>query len=126
MSPTLIVLLVSLGSFQAQVPGLTKTPSPVFEDNEQGLRTFTAWARATMGEPRFNQPPHHICVVGAVPFVDRGPFIAEPISKSRMPVRQLEPYAATFHYVDASAAPAPKAPRTWKQAVDICKKTPRP
>ena len=112
----------TLGTFQAFIPGVTKQPSPVFQDSEQGLKAFTDWATKTIGEPAFNQPPHHICVVGALPFVDKGPAISEPIWKSRMPVRTLEPYHATFHYAEAARGATPPKPRTMKQAVDICSK----
>lgn len=117
-----LVLLLSVGSFQAFIPGVTKDASPVFEDSEQGLKTFTAWARSTMGEPKFNQPPTRICVVGAVPFADKGPYIAKPIWESKQPVRQLEPYSATFHYVEPAASTPPPKPRTMKEAVDLCAK----
>jgi hypothetical protein len=119
MAPIQLVLLLSIGSFQAFIPGVTQQASPVFEDSDQGLKSFTAWARSTMGEPRFNQPPLQICVVGAVPFTDKGPYISKPIWESKQPVRALEPYSATFHYVEpAAGAPAPK-PRTMKQAVEL-------
>lgn len=115
-----LVILLSIGSFQAFIPGLTKEPSPVFADSAEGLKTFTAWARQTMGEPRFNQPPTRICVVAALPFTDKPPYISQPIWGSKPPVRALEPYGATFHYVDHQAgAPLPK-PRTLKQALELC------
>ena len=61
-------------------------------------------------------------IVGALPFVAKGPAISEPIWKSRMPVRTLEPYHATFHYAEAARGATPPKPRTMKQAVDICSK----
>jgi hypothetical protein len=122
MAAIQLVLLLSIGSFQAFIPGVTKEASPVFEDSEQGLKTFTAWATSTIGEPRFIQPPTHSCVVGAVPFADKGPYISKPIWESKPPVRALEPYSATFHYVEpAAGAPAPK-PRTMQQAIELCSK----
>ncbi len=123
MAPIQLVLLLSLCSFQVSIPGVTKEPSPVFEDSAKGLQAFTNWAVATLGEPKFNQPPYQLCVVGAQPFVDKGPYVAEQISRSRPPVRSLEPYSATFHYVEppARGAPPPK-PRTLKQAIELCAK----
>ncbi len=122
-TPFEIVILLSVGSFQAAAPGVAKEPSPVFEDSAAGLRSFTAWAKATLGEPKFAQPPSRLCVVGAVPFSGAGPYIPRPIWESQRPVRELEPYAATFHYVEPPAASAPPAkPRTMKQALAICAK----
>lgn len=119
MAPVQLVLLLSLGSFQAFIPGVTKTASPVFEDSAKGLKEFTTWATSTLGEPKFNQPPHKICVVGALPFEDKGPYISQQISQSKWPVRALEPYSATFHYVEPVAGAKPK-PRTMNQAVELC------
>jgi len=123
MAPLQLVILLSIGSFQGYVPGVTTEPSPVFEDSAAGLAAFTGWARSTMGEPRFNQPPLRICVVGAVPFpANKGPYISPQIWGSKQPIRRLEPYAATFHYVEpAASAPVP-APRTMKQAIALCAK----
>ncbi len=119
---TLMVLLVSLGSFQATLPAVSKQPSPVFPDTAPGATEFVRWAKATIPEPKFNEPPLQICVVGAVPFAGTaGPQIVEPLWKSRPPLRALEPYAATFHYVEPVAGqPAPK-PRTLADAVKICR-----
>ena len=122
MVPIQLVFLLSIGSFQVSIPGVTRDISPVFEDSAQGLKSFTTWASTTMGEPKFNQPPLRFCVVGAVPFTDKGPYIPQQISGSKPPVRSLEPYSATFHYVEpAPGAPVPK-PRTMKQAIDLCAK----
>ncbi len=123
MAPIQLVLLLSLGSFQVAIPGVTKEPSPVFEDSAKGVQAFTSWALGTLGEPKFNQPPYQFCVVGAQPFAaGKGPYVSDQISRSRPPVRQLEPYSATFHYVEPPASgPAPK-PRTMKQAIELCAK----
>jgi len=121
MATTQIVLLLSLGSFQAFVPGVTKEPSPVFEDSAQGLKAFTAWSQSVVPAPRFNQPPLSICVVASLPFTqEHAPYLPKPLWESRPPVHVLEPYAATFHYVDVAAGAKPPKARTLKQAVKLC------
>jgi hypothetical protein len=63
--------------------------------------------------------------VGAVPFGNTPPYVVRPIYESKMPVRALEPYSATFHYVEVPAGARPPAhPRTMKEAVEICSKAP--
>ena len=122
MAPFQLVLLLSVGSFQAFVPGVTKAPSPVFADSEQGLAAFTTWATRTLPEAGFNQPPLKICVVGAVPFGGKTPYVAKPIWESHPPVRTLEPYSATFHYVDVKAGDKPPKPRSLQDAIALCAK----
>lgn len=121
MLPTQIVLLLSLGSFQAIVPGTTGGPSPAFEDSAQGVKAFTAWAQSSLPAPKFNQPPLSICVVGAVPFTpENPPYLPKPLWESQWPLHGLEPYAATFHYVTIKpGSKMPKA-RTLKQAIRLC------
>lgn len=127
MPPIQLVLLLSLGSFQATIPAIGPEPSPVFEDSAAGLASFTQWARTTMGEPRFNQPPHQLCVVAALPFApNKGPYVALPISQSKPPVRALEPYSASFHYVELPAGAPPPKPRTLQEAVSLCRRVYRP
>ncbi len=120
MAPFQLVLLLSVGSFQAFVPGITKAPSPVFADSEQGLTAFTTWAQRTLPEAGFNQPPLKICVVGASPFGGKPPYVARPIWESRPPVRALEPFAATFHYVEPKPGDKPPKPRTLRDAITLC------
>jgi hypothetical protein len=116
-----IVILLSLGTFQVTLPQIPKATSPAFEDSAQGVQAFMGWLKPVLPEPRFNQPPTRICVVGAVPFGPKATlYLPKPLWESRQPLRQLEPYAATFHYLDpAASAPAPK-PRTLKDAQRIC------
>jgi hypothetical protein len=116
-----LVILLSLGSFQATLPQLPKATSPVFPDTPQGVTDFMAWLKPTMGEPKFNQPPTKVCVVGAVPFTAKAaPFLPKPLWESRPPLRWLEPFSATFHYVELPAsAPTPQA-RTLRDAARIC------
>ena len=122
MTPIVLVILLSIGSFQAAIPGRTQGASPAFEDNAQGLARLAEWASSRLGVPKFNQPPLKVCVVGSVPFKDPGPYIVKPIWESQPPVHQLEPYAATFHYVEVAPGKLTPPPRTMKQAMDICRK----
>ncbi len=125
-----LVILLSVGQFQATLPDITPQASPKFPDNAQGARDFTSWAKATMPTPKFIQPPLRICVVGAVAFKpDQVPLLPQSLWESKFPLRALEPYSATFHYVEppkdgaaSGAAKAPPAakPRTMKQAQAIC------
>lgn len=116
-----LVILLSAGSFQATVPAVSTQASAVYPDTVQGARDFITWLRPTLPAPKFAQPPLHVCVVGAVPFAaDRVPLLPKPLWESKQPWRSLEPYAATFHYVELDAkGRAPKA-RTMKQALTIC------
>lgn len=119
-----LVILLSVGSFQASVPTVSKQASAAYPDTPQGAREFITWLRPTLPTPKFAAPPMHVCVVGAVPFAaDKAPVLPKPLWESKQPWRSLEPYAATFHYVDADAKDAkgraPKA-RSMKQALDIC------
>ncbi len=116
-----LVILLSAGSFQATVPGVSTQPSAVYPDTPQGAREFITWLRPTLPTPKFAQPPLHVCVVGAVPFSpDKAPVLPKPLWESKQPWRSLEPYAATFHYVEPDAkGRVPKA-RTLKQAQKIC------
>jgi hypothetical protein len=124
MAATHLIVLLSVGSFQALLPGIGPQPSPVFEDNAQGARAFTTWAKQTMPVPGFNQPPLRICVVGAVAFKpEAAPYLPKPLYESTFPLRALEPYSATFHYVEddkPDKAGKPPKPRTMKQAQKIC------
>lgn len=121
MPATLLVILLSIGSYQASIPGVTQKPSPRFEDTAQGLQDFARWARATVPEPKFNQPPLRICVVGASPFsAEKPPYLPKPLWESKPPLHALEPYAATFHYVEPQPGAAPPKPRTMAQAVKLC------
>ena len=121
MAPTQIVLLLSLGSFQAFIPGVTKEPSAVFEDSAQGLKAFTAWSQSAVPVPKFNQPPLSICVVASVPFTkEHAPYVPKPLWESQPPVHALEPYAATFHYVELAPGSKPPKTRTLKQAIELC------
>ena len=117
-----LVILLSAGSFQASVPEVSPQPSAVYPDTPQGARDFITWLRPTLPTPKFAAPPMHVCVVGAVPFTDENaPLLPKPLWESRQPWRSLEPYAATFHYVEAKdlKSRAPK-PRSMKQALQIC------
>ncbi|MBL8328932.1 MAG: hypothetical protein JNJ71_08780 [Rubrivivax sp.] len=116
-----IVILLSLGSFQVQLPQAPQATSPVFADSAQGVQEFMGWIGKALPSPRFNQPPTRICVVGAVPFPPTAAlYLPRPLWESRQPLRQLEPYSATFHYLEPPAgAPAPK-PRTLRDAVRLC------
>lgn len=120
-----LVILLSVGSFQATVPGVSTQPSATYPDTPQGARDFITWLRPTLPAPKFAQPPMHVCVVGAVPFSpDQAPVLPKPLWESRQPWRSLEPYAATFHYVEAKDTKdlkgrVPKA-RSMKQAQKIC------
>jgi hypothetical protein len=125
---TQLVILLSVGSFQASLPGVSPQPSAAYPDTPQGAREFITWLRPTLPTPKFAAPPMHVCVVGAVPFVpEKAPVLPKPLWESKQPWRSLEPYAATFHYVEADAKEdakdpkgrAPKA-RTMKQAQQIC------
>lgn len=121
---TQLVILLSVGSFQAVVPEMSREPSAKFPDTAQGARDFITWLRPRLPTPKFAQPPMHVCVVGAVPFSDAtAPTLPKPLWESRQPWRSLEPYGATFHYAEADPK-APKGtvpkPRSWKQALQIC------
>jgi hypothetical protein len=118
---TQLIILLSVGSFQASVPGVTAQPSAVYPDTPQGARDFITWLRPTLPTPKFAQPPLHVCVVGAVPFApDKAPVLSKPLWESKQPWRSLEPYAATFHYAQPDAKGRAAKPRTMKQAVTIC------
>lgn len=134
-----LVILLSLGQFQAQIPGVTAEPSPVFEDGPKGARELTTWAKEKLPIPKFNQPPLRVCVVGAVPFTpEKAPFLPKPLWESQQPLRALEPYTASFLYVEApapaasgarAAKPATPKARTMKDALALCAedaKTPQP
>ncbi|MCE2657997.1 MAG: hypothetical protein LW854_07065 [Rubrivivax sp.] len=119
-----IVILLSVGSFQALLPQAPKATgtSPSFPDTAAGVTQFVQWVRPILGEPKFNQPPTRVCVVGAVPFSEGTVlYLPEPLWLSRQPLRQLEPYSASFHYVElpAPGAKAP-APRTLRDAGHLC------
>lgn len=116
-----LIILLSLGSFQATLPQIPKATSPVFPDTAQGVADFMAWIKPVMGEPKFNQPPTKVCVVGAVPFKNDAPlYLPKPLWESRPPLRWLEPYTATFHYVELAASAPPPKPRTLRDAARIC------
>lgn len=118
---TQLVILLSVGSFQAVVPEVSPKPSATFPDTAQGAREFITWLRPTLPTPKFAQPPMHICVVGAVPFTpEQAPVLSKPLWESRQPWRSLEPYAATFHYAEPDAKGRVPKPRSWKQALQIC------
>lgn len=116
-----LVILLSVGTFQATLPQIPKATSPVFQDTAQGVQIFMSWLKGALPEPGFNQPPTRVCVVGAVPFTpEAAPYVVRPLWESRPPFRRLEPYSATFHYVEL--APGAKAPpaRTLRDAMKIC------
>jgi hypothetical protein len=119
-----IVILLSVGSFQVLLPQAPKATgtSPIFPDSQAGVTQFVQWAKPVMGEPRFNQPPTKVCVVGATHFPEGTTlYLPEPLWASRQPLRQLEPYSATFHYVDKPAAGTAAAkPRTLQDAARLC------
>lgn len=118
---TQLVILLSVGSFQAVVPQVSRQPSATYPDTPQGARDFITWLRPTLPTPKFAAPPMHVCVVGAVPFTDQtAPVLPKPLWESRQPWRSLEPYAATFHYPEVDAKGRSPKPRTWKQALQIC------
>jgi hypothetical protein len=116
-----IVILLSVGSFQVALPRLPKAPSPTFADTAAGVTQFVDWVKPELGEPRFNQPPTRFCVVGAVPFTENAaPYLPRPLWESRQPLRRLEPYSATFHYVEVPAGTKAPPPRTLRDAVRLC------
>jgi hypothetical protein len=116
-----LVILLSAGSFQAVVPGVSAQASAVYRDTPQGAREFITWLRPTLPAPKFAQPPMHVCVVGAVPFAaDAAPVLPKPLWESKQPWRSLEPYAATFHYAELDAKGRAPKPRNLKQALKIC------
>lgn len=118
-----IVILLSVGSFQLQLPQIPKAVSPAFSDSMQGASDAVGWLKQNLPEPRFNQPPTRICVVGAVPFTDAtAPQIVKPLWESRQPFRRLEPYSASFHYVEPAASAPPPKPRTLRDALQLCAK----
>lgn len=123
MTPAVeLVILLAVGSFQASAPGTLREPSAVYPDTAEGARDFVVWLRGALPPPRFAQPPMQVCVVGAVPFTpEAAPVLPKPLWESRTPWRALEPYAATFHYVEPPAAGAkPPKPRTLRDAVKLC------
>ena len=121
-----LVILLSAGTFQGAVPALSKQPSAVFPDTAQGNADFVAWLRPTLPPPRFAQPPLQVCVVGAVPFTpEKAPFLSKPLWESRPPWKSLEPYAATFHYVEPLPSGKAPKPRTLRDALKICAQTPK-
>jgi hypothetical protein len=119
-----IVILLSLGSFQALLPQAPKATgtSPSFTDTPAGVAQFVQWVRPVLGEPKFNQPPTRVCVVGAVPFPNGTALhLPQPLWESRQPLRQLEPYSASFHYLELPAPGAKAtAPRTLRDAGRLC------
>jgi hypothetical protein len=126
MTPAVeLVILLAVGSFQAAAPGTLREPSAVYPDTAEGARDFVVWLRGALPPPRFAQPPMQVCVVGAVPFSpEAAPLLPKPLWESRHPWRALEPYAATFHYVEPPApggkpGAVPK-PRTLRDAVKLC------
>ena len=119
-----LIILLSIGSFQAQLPAVSKLPSPSFDDSAAGAVEFVKWAKATIPAPKFGQPPLQICVVGALPFTpDQAPYLPKPLWESRQPLRSLEPYAATFHYVEPAPGAKPPRPRAMRDALKICAAT---
>ena len=121
MPVTQLVILLSLGTFQAAVPGVGHTPSPVFEDSALGVKSFMAWLKPLLPPPTFNQLPLQVCVVGAVPFTpEKAPYLPKPLYESQQPLHQLEPYSATFHYVSPTAQSKDTTSRTLSQALHIC------
>ncbi len=116
-----LVILLSVGAFQAVVPAVSKEPSAVYADTAQGATDFVTWLRPQLPPARFAQPPLDVCVVGAVPFgSERAPYLPKPLWESKPPWRNLEPYAARFHYVQPVAGSKDPAPRTLQQAQQIC------
>ena len=116
-----LVILLSVGSFQAMVPAQSPQASAVFPDTARGATAFVDWLRPQLPPPRFAQPPLDVCVVGAVPFSsERAPYLPKPLWESKPPWRNLEPYAARFHYVQPVAGGKAAAPRTLQQAQQIC------
>jgi hypothetical protein len=109
-----LVILLSIGTFQASIPSVSKQATPSFADSDQGAETFTTWAKAAIPSPKFGQPPLQICVVGAVP---------KPLWESAPPFHSLEPYSATFHYVEQAKGMKATAPRTMREALRICAST---
>ena len=105
-----LIILLSIGSFQVNVPAVSKQAAPTFEDSAKGVVEFVQWFKSTIPEPKFGQPPLQVCVVGALPFtLEKAPYLPKPLWESRQPLHSLEPYSATFHYVEPPKAGA-KAP----------------
>lgn len=118
-----LVILLSVGSFQATLPTVGPQPSPTFPDTAEGSNAFVReWLKPTLPSPKFAEPPLKVCVVGVQPFpADKPPYLPQPLSTSKAPFRSFEPYSASFHYVEppASGKPAPK-PRTMRDAIALC------
>jgi hypothetical protein len=74
--------------------------------------------------PATNQPPLKIRVIGAVPFsAKKVPYLPKPLWESQRTLHALEPYPATFHYVEVAPgakSPRPPKPLTLKQAIRLC------
>lgn len=118
-----IVVLLSAGSFQAALPDADAKPSPVFADSAAGVKDFVGWLRPQIPTGRWNPPPTQVCVVGAVPFDDaHAPYLPQPLVRSEGPLHGLEPYAATFHYVNADEAKKRARKRTLTTALKICQR----
>ena len=118
-----VVILLSIGSFQVQTPMIPGPPSPVFEDSKAGVAAFVTWARGHIPEPKWNQRPMQVCVVGAQYFTpEHAPYLTKQLYESKQPLHQLEPYSATFHYVPSATEKVAGGKRTLKQALEICAK----
>ncbi len=121
-----LVILLSVGSFQAVAPAVSKQPSAVYADSAQGTTDFVTWFRSQVPPAKFAQPPLDVCVVGAVPFTaERAPYLPKPLWESKPPWRHLEPYAARFHYVEPAAGRKAAKPRTLLQAQQLCAAPPQ-
>jgi hypothetical protein len=116
-----IVILLSGGSFQAVLPGVSGQPSPVFPDTPAGSTAFMEWVKPQWPKGRWNPPPTQVCVVGMTPFAaDRPPQLPQALYASKPPFRVMEPYAATFHYIGEAEQRQGLRSRTPAQALALC------
>ena len=121
MAALQIVVLLSVGTFQATLEPTPTDPSPVFEDSAEGVDTFLKWLRPKLPRATWGQAPLKFCVVGAVPFSAKmAPYLPKPLYLSQEPLHSLEPYSATYHYVESKGQIKLKPIRTMSEALEIC------
>ena len=127
MATLQIVILLSVGTFQATLDTPPTEMSPVFEDSARGVEGFVAWLKPQLPPPHWGQAPLRFCVVGAVPFADKSaPYASKPLYLSEEPFHSLEPYSAVFHYIEDKGQLRIKKSRTMGDALAICSKAAAP
>jgi hypothetical protein len=115
------VILLSVGTFQVALPDPSAAVSPIFADSQDGVQVFLQWLKPQLPTPKWGQAPIKICVVGAEPFsVQKAPYLSKPLYESQEPLHSLEPYSATFHYVESKGQIKLLPKRTLGDAAKIC------